>query len=141
MLRSDTPDPGVQIGLAGELADGFSPAVRSSSQLWQVQLAEMAPLIQGALARLHGATILITSQHDAPITNGTLTVVGGLDGPLLPSLMLEFSLRGINFAMEIPLGFVFRVVASWNGQTYVYRLPEGERLQVDWPTSDAPAAE
>jgi hypothetical protein len=114
----------------------FSPVVRTSAQLWQAQLAETAPLIRAALARLHEASILITTHDDVPVTSGKLVVVGGLDGPLLPSLMLDFSLRGINFSMEVPLGSVFRVVASWNGQTYVFRLPEGERLQVDWPTPD-----
>jgi hypothetical protein len=67
--------------------------------------------------------------------SGRFVAVDDLDGPLLPALTLEFTLRGIVFAMEVPLGSVFALVATWTGRHFVYRLPPGERLTVEWPNA------
>ncbi len=93
-------------------------------------LNETAPLVRAALQRLQGRPVLITTADGAPVTNGKLVVVEGLDGPIVPSLSLEFSLRGILFVMEIPLERVFRLVSSWNSGHFVIRLPEDARLDV-----------
>lgn len=108
-------------------------------QPWRGQLAETAPLIRAALARLNGGVVVITTLDDVPVTSGKLLVVEGRDGPLVPSLLLEFSLRGMTFAIEVPLGSVFRLVATWTGSSYVFRLPADGRLQVEWPMGVADA--
>lgn len=76
---------------------------------------------------------MITTADGAPVTNGRLVAVMATDGPLLPGLTLEFSLRGMTFALDIPLAFVFTLVASWTGQCYIFRLPPEARFQVEWP--------
>jgi hypothetical protein len=88
-------------------------------------------LIRAALERLQGRAVLITTADDVPVTSGRLVAVEGMDGPVLPSLTMEFSLRGIVFAMEIPLERVFRMVSSWNGRHFVYRLPPNARLEIE----------
>lgn len=97
------------------------------------ELTETAPLIRAALVHLDGRNVLIMTADDVPLTNGRLVVIDGLDGPLLPSLALEFTLRGIVFTMEIPLGSVFTLVASWTGMHFVFRLPADQKLSVEWP--------
>ena len=97
------------------------------------ELTETAPLIRTALTRLHGKPVLLMSVDAAPITSGRLSVVEGLDGPLLPSLVLEFMLRGITFTMEVPLARVFDLVATWNGANFVFQMPPDQRLAVEWP--------
>lgn len=98
------------------------------------ELTETAPLIRAALVRLQGRAILIAMADGTPLTNGRLVVVEGLDGPLLPSLTLEFELRSIVFTMEVPLERVFTLVATWNGEHFVFRLPPDQKLAVDWPS-------
>lgn len=102
-------------------------------QLWHGELAQTAPLLRSALARLHGGPVMITTETGAPVTNGKLVAVMATDGPLLPGLTLEFTLRGMTFAIEIPLAYVFTLVASWTGQYYVFRIPTDARFQVEWP--------
>ena len=97
------------------------------------ELTETAPLIRAALVHLDGRNVLITTEDGVALTNGRLVVLDGLDGPLMPSLGLEFSLRGIVFTMEIPLGSVFTLVSSWTGKHFVFRLPADQRLTVEWP--------
>lgn len=102
------------------------------------ELTEKAPLIRAALVRLQGRSVLITTADDAPIVSGRVVVMDDMDGPLLPSLALEFILRGITFSMEIPLGSVFTLVASWTGSHFVFRLPRDQRLAVEWPRESGP---
>ena len=94
-------------------------------------LTETARLVRAALERLQGRPVLITTADDLPVTSGTLVVVEGLDGPVMPSLSMEFSMRGIVFVMEIPLERVFRLVSSWNGRHFAFRLPPDARLHVE----------
>lgn len=102
-------------------------------QVWHGELVQTAPLLRSALSRLDGGAVLLVNGDGAPVTSGRLVVVMGMDGPLLPALTVEFSLRGITFVMEIPLAYVFTLVASWTGQHYVFRVPADGRLQIDWP--------
>jgi hypothetical protein len=97
------------------------------------ELTDTAPLIRAALVRLNGRSVLITTADDAPIVSGRVVILDGMDGPLLPSLALEFNLRGITFSMEIPLGSVFTLVSSWTGNHFVFRLSREQRLAVEWP--------
>jgi hypothetical protein len=105
----------------------------SASQSVATALTETAPLVRAALERLAGRSVLITTADDVPVTTGRLVVVEGLDGPVLPSLTMEFSLRGMLFVMEIPLERVFRMVSSWNGRHFSFRLPPDGRLNVETP--------
>lgn len=97
------------------------------------QLSETAPVIRSALQRLHGRPVLIKTADDVPAVNGRLVLVDNGDGSSLPSLTIEFVLRNLVFTMDVPLGRVFDLVASWTGTHYVYRLPAGNRLSIQRP--------
>lgn len=102
-----------------------------ASQSVATALTETAPLVRAALERLNGRAVLITTEDDVAVTSGWLVAVEGMDGPILPSLTMEFQMRGIVFVMEIPLERVFRMVSSWNGRHFVYRLPSDARLNIE----------
>lgn len=87
------------------------------------ELTETAPVIRAALERLHGRSVLIVSPEDAPVTSGTIQLIDRRDGSALPTLSVEFTFRGLVFALEIQLGRVFDLVASWTGTHFVFRLP------------------
>lgn len=94
-------------------------------------LKDTAPLLRASLERLHRRAVLITTADEVPVTSGRLLLVENLDGPVMPSLKMEFSLRGIVFEMEIPLEAVFKTVATWNGRHFIYRLPPDNRLTIE----------
>lgn len=96
------------------------------------QLKETAPVIRAVLDRLNGRPVLITSPAGVPVVNGTLVLVDGLEGSMLPSLSVEFTLRGLIFSMEVPLGRVFDLVGSWTGTHFVIRVPS-DRLRIEAP--------
>lgn len=98
------------------------------------QLSETAPVIRSALQRLHGRPVLIKNGGGVPAVNGRLVLAEDRDGSALPALTIEFVLRGLVFVMEVPLGRVFDLVASWTGTHYVFRLPPGDRLRIERPT-------
>lgn len=98
------------------------------------QLSETAPVIRSALQRLQGRPVLIKTADDVPAMNGRIVLVESGGGSALPSLTIEFVLRSLVFTMEVPLGRVFDLVASWTGTHYVFRLPPGNRLSVQRPT-------
>lgn len=108
-------------------------AQRDLHSILSHEFTETAPLIRASLVRLDGRSVLIATADGTPLTNGRLVVVEGLDGPLLPSLTMEFEMRSILFTMEVPLERVFTLVATWNGEHFVFRLPRDQRLSVDWP--------
>jgi hypothetical protein len=90
-------------------------------------------VIRSALERLQGRPVLIRTADDVPVVNGKLVLLEGRDGSALPSLSIEFTLRSLVFAMELPLGRVFDLVSSWTGTHYVFRLPPGDRLWIERP--------
>ena len=94
------------------------------------ELAETAAVVRAGLRRFDGRPVLLTTAEGVPFTNGRLVVADVQDGGLLPTLVLEFSLRGVMFAMEVPLGRVFALAGSWTGDYFVYPLPPGDRLFV-----------
>ncbi len=94
------------------------------------QLKETAPVIRSVLERLQGRPILIATPENAPVTNGRIMLVEHPENAVLPALSIEFTLRGVVFALEIPLGRVFDIVGTWNGTHYVYRLPSS-RLRIE----------
>jgi hypothetical protein len=87
------------------------------------QLKETAPVIRSVLARLNARPVLIVNPAEVPVTNGTIVLVESPEGSVLPSLSVEFTLRGLVFALEVPLGRVFDLVGSWTGTHFVFRLP------------------
>lgn len=97
------------------------------------ELAETASLVRTGLHRFHGRTVLLTTADGVPFTNGKLFVLDANDGELFPKLSFEFTLRGVALAMEIPLGRVFALAGSWNGNHFVFALPAVDRLWLQTP--------
>ena len=95
------------------------------------ELVETASIVASALRRFNGRPVLITTAEEVPVTSGKLIVVEPLDEALFPTLVLEFSMRGLVFGIKIPLGRVFALAGSWTGKHFVYSLPAAQRFWLE----------
>ena len=83
-------------------------------------------MTENEIAAMHNQPVLVVTHRDVPVSLGRIRVSQPLKGATGPRVEIHFETETMACALGVPLERLQSLRASFDGEQYRHRLPEGD---------------